>query len=91
MTNQNVPVPIMQHTTPGPGSYKPGGGFENIKNTMQSAKTLMKFGLDQHFGIQVMKPSMGFASRVHRFQETGLVDAKAGNAPGPGSYNPPAP
>jgi hypothetical protein len=25
----------------GPGAYKPASGFENIKNTMNSAKTLM--------------------------------------------------
>jgi hypothetical protein len=53
--------------TPGPGAYKNAAGFDNIKNTMQSAQTLVKFGLDHKFGIQVMKPSGGFASKTDRF------------------------
>ncbi len=45
------------------------GSFQKIEKYMKSAKEMEKFGLDK-FGIQVIKPSANFASRLKRF-ETG--------------------
>ena len=51
---------------PGPTAYAPPVGFDQINKSMQSAKTLNMYGLDQ-FGIQVIKPSNNFASKTARF------------------------
>ena len=80
MTKSVKPQPLVN---PGPGSYKPDMGFDQISRTMQSAKSLSLYGLDK-FGITVVKPSTSFASKVNRFTDKHLQEMT--RLPGPGQY-----
>lgn len=68
---------------PGPGSYQPDTGFDQISKQMQSAKSMNMYGLDK-FGISVVKPSTMFASKVQRFNDKSSIEKQ--RLPGPGSY-----
>lgn len=61
-----------------------GAGFDQIKNNLESAKSLSQYGLEK-FGITVIKQSNAFASKVNRFHGA-ANSANKHSTPGPGQY-----